>query len=104
MEHQQPAYFIFDTQITDIERLQPYLSQVKETYEAFGGKMLVQGGALEVFEGQAPQGNIVILQFDSMQAAQGWYASDAYQAIVRYRHASSQANGWLVQGLTAISA
>lgn len=100
MEHQKPAFFIFDTKITDMAALAPYLANVEATYKAFGGKMIVQGGELEVFEGNAPQGIVVILQFESMTTAKAWYASDSYQDIISHRHAGSQANGWLVEGLT----
>lgn len=99
MKNQKPAFFVFDTKITDKDALAPYLASVEATYKAFGGEMLVQGGTLEVIEGDEPQGLIVILKFDSMTIAKAWYASEAYQAIVSHRHAGSQANGWLVEGL-----
>lgn len=99
MENQKPAFFVFDTKITDMDALAPYLANVEATYKAFGGEMIVQGGELEVFEGSAPQGIIVILKFDSMTTAKTWYASEDYQAIVAHRHAGSNANGWLVEGL-----
>ncbi|WP_320151192.1 DUF1330 domain-containing protein [uncultured Tolumonas sp.] len=99
MENQKPAFFIFDSKITNIEALAPYIEKVEETYKPFGGKLIVQGGKLEVFEGYAPQGIIVVLRFDNMEKAKAWYASDSYQAIISYRHAGAQANGWLVEGL-----
>lgn len=99
MENQKPAFFIFDSKITNKEILTPYLEKVEASYKAFGGKLIVRGGELKVFEGAAPQGNIVILQFDNMEKAKAWYESDSYQAIISYRHAGAQANGWLVEGL-----
>jgi uncharacterized protein (DUF1330 family) len=99
MENQKPAFFVFDSKITDMDALAPYVAKVKDTYTPFGGKLIVQGGEVQVLEGAAPQGIIVILQFDSMKAAQSWYHSDDYQAIISYRLAGSQANGWLVEGL-----
>lgn len=99
MENQKPAFFIFDSKITNKDALAPYLAKVEATYKAFGGKMIVQGGALEVIEGAAPQGIIVVLRFDSMGKAKAWYESDSYQSIISYRHAGAQANGWLVEGL-----
>lgn len=99
MENQKPAFFIFDAKVTDKEVLAPYLAKAEATFKAFGGKMLIQGGALEVYEGSAPQGIIVILQFDSMQKAKDWYESVDYQAILPYRLAGAQTNGWLVEGL-----
>jgi Uncharacterized conserved protein len=99
MENQKPAFFIFDSKITNKEVLTPYVEKVKATYKSFGGKLIVQGGELTTFEGSAPQGIIVILRFDNMEKAKAWYESDSYQEIISYRHAGSQANGWLVEGL-----
>jgi uncharacterized protein (DUF1330 family) len=99
MTNKKQAFFIFDSKITNFEALAPYLEKVEETYKPFGGKLIVQGGDLEVFEGEAPKGIIVILQFDSMEKAKAWYTSDSYQRIITYRQAGSQANGWLVEGL-----
>ncbi|WP_241613059.1 DUF1330 domain-containing protein [Rosenbergiella epipactidis] len=95
----KPAYFVFDAKIEDPKALNPYLEKVEETYKAFGGEMLVQGGELEVIEGNEPKGKLVILKFDSMQTAKKWYQSEAYQAIIHHRHAGSRADGWLVEGL-----
>jgi uncharacterized protein (DUF1330 family) len=99
MKNKKTAFFIFDSKITNVEALAPYIEKVEATYKAFGGKMIVQGGELEVVEGSAPQGIIVVLRFDNMEKAKAWYASDSYQAIISYRHAGAQANGWLVEGL-----
>ncbi|WP_028292759.1 DUF1330 domain-containing protein [Oceanobacter kriegii] len=99
MTKQAPAFFVFDTKITDMDALTPYLENVEATFKAFDGELIVQGGELEVFEGTPPQGIVVILKFADMATAKAWYASDAYQAIVHHRHAGSQANGWLVEGL-----
>lgn len=98
MENQKPAFFVFDTKITDMDALAPYRANVEATYKAFGGELIVQGGELEVFEGNAPRGIIVILKFDSMTTAKAWYTSEGYQAIAAHRHAGSEANGWLVEG------
>ena len=102
MEHQRPAFFIFDSKINNMESLLPYLKDVEATFKAFDGELLIQGGELEVIEGAAPQGIIVILKFSSMATARAWYTSEAYQAIVGHRHAGAQANGWLVEGLATV--
>ena len=44
-----------------------------------GGRFVVRGGESEVIEGDWA-GRIVVLEFDSLEAAQAWYHSDDYQA------------------------
>ena len=99
MAKPNPAFFMFDTRITDPQALVPYLEKVGPTIQAAGGRLIVQNDAAEVFEGQKPQGIVVILQFDSMQAARDWYLGDAYQQILPHRLAGASANAWLVEGL-----
>jgi len=40
----------------------------------------------------------VVIEFPSREAAEGWYASDAYQAILGIRQANSTANLAFVDG------
>lgn len=95
----QPAYFVFDVTIHTPEGMKPYLAQVENTLQPFGGKRLVLGGTLEPVEGKAPAGRIVILQFPSMQQAHAWHDSAAYQAIIGYRHASATTHAYLAEGI-----
>ncbi|URL01783.1 DUF1330 domain-containing protein [Avibacterium sp. 20-126] len=84
-----PVYFIIDVQIHDLEAMKPYQQQVAESFEKFGGKRLVTGGKVEALEGNAPQGKIVIVRFDSMEQAHAWHESPEYQAIIGIRHQSA---------------
>ncbi|MFB9136140.1 DUF1330 domain-containing protein [Vibrio sp. AK197] len=100
MQGGKPAYFMFDTKVTDSEALKPYLEQVAGTLTVFGGKLLIAaGGHIDVVEGKPPQGGVVMLEFDSIEKANAWYHSSAYQAIISHRLAGSQANAWLLEGL-----
>lgn len=98
------AYFIFDALIHDTSAMQPYMQGVESTYRSFGGQLLVLGGELDVVEGEAPQGNLVILQFPDREAATAWYASDEYQALLPFRLAGARSHAWLVSGVEPGSA
>lgn len=52
---------------------------------------------MEVFEGSTPKGIIVVLRFDNMEKRKLGTHQTA-NAIISYRHAGAQANGWLVEG------
>lgn len=94
-----PAYFIFDVKVHDYDAIKPYAEKVAETYKAFGGRPIVQGSSAECLEGSSPEGRMFILQFESIEKAQAWYASPEYQAIIGYRLAASDANAYLVEGI-----
>lgn len=93
-----PGYFIFDSEIFDPELLTPYLESVGDTIAQYGGKILVQGGQVTVYEGNPPTGIVVIVKFNSIESAKAWYQSDVYQSILPHRLAGAKANGWLVAG------
>ncbi len=95
----KPAYFIIDVKIHNPEGMKPYAEKVAETYQAFGGKRIVYGAKAEALEGTVPEGQIVILQFDSIEKAKAWHDSPEYQAIIDYRLAASEGNAYLVQGI-----
>ncbi|SAL41673.1 DUF1330 domain-containing protein [Caballeronia humi] len=66
-----------------------YSQKVQATLDAYGGVFLVRGGAKNVVEGDVGTGTIVILEFASLQRAEEWYASTAYQQIVPLRLGSA---------------
>lgn len=94
-----PAYFVIDVKINDPERIKPYQAEVEKTFTAFGGKRIVAGGRVDVVEGDAPRGRIVIVQFPSMEQAHAWHESPGYQAIVGLRHAAAESHAYLVEGV-----
>jgi uncharacterized protein (DUF1330 family) len=62
-------------------------------------KPLVVYGTLEVAEGPAPDG-IIILQFPSMADAKAWYNSPGYTKARAHRHASAKHREIFVEGFT----
>jgi uncharacterized protein (DUF1330 family) len=59
---------------------------------------LVVYGAIEVLEGAAPDG-VVILQFPTLADAQAWYNSPGYQAAIPHRKKGADYRAFIVQGL-----
>lgn len=76
-----------------------YRSRVLPTIDAFGGRFLVRGGHFTCIEGRWPQKRIAILEFPSRSAAEGWYASDAYRAIIDLRLQSVFSDAVIVDAL-----
>ncbi|AWB91021.1 DUF1330 domain-containing protein [Aeromicrobium chenweiae] len=65
-----------------------YLEQVEATVVPFGGRWLAQGAPDVVKEGSW-DGAVVLMEFPDRDAAEGWYASEAYQHILPLRVGSS---------------
>lgn len=94
------AYFIAEFWLSNLEPMQAYSEQVLATLEPFNGKLLVRGNKMLHLEGETPeQADIVIIEFPSLQAAQNWYQSKAYQTIIPLRHKAGKTNAYIVEGL-----
>ena len=94
------AYVIAVETIHDEAMFAAYRQQVVPTLEAFGGRFVVRGGALTVMEGDWPHRRTVIIEFPSREAAEGWYASPAYQTVIDLRKKSSDGALIIVDGPT----
>ena len=98
-----PVYLISEADaITDITAIQKYGAKVGDTLAPFNGHyhFVVAGGKAQSFDGQAPQG-IVVIAFDSAEQARAWYDSPAYQAIKPIRLSAVQGRMFIVDGVAS---
>jgi len=79
------GYVIGQLHVHNPEGYTAYSSQVQPTLVPFGGRFIVRGGETVVLDGQASGPRNVVIEFPSVQAAQDWYRSEAYQAILQSR-------------------
>lgn len=93
-----PAYVIFDVEIRDMARYQDFMAAVKPAVEAAGGRYLARGGPHKVYEGDWTPRRMVILEFPSMSAWEGFHAGP-YQALKAIRDECSSARLVGVEGV-----
>lgn len=92
------AYVIATETIRDEAMFAEYRNKVVGTVSAFGGQFIVRGGNLTVLEGDWPHPRLVIIEFPSRTAAEGWYNSADYKKIMSLRLNSSVGNVIIVDG------
>jgi uncharacterized protein (DUF1330 family) len=86
----QNGYIIFQIEITDRDRyMTEYIPTALETVEEHGGRVLVGADAPEVVEGQWGYNWTVVLEFPTVEDANAWYESEAYESVQPVRHESS---------------
>ena len=95
-----PAYVIVETDIHDPDQYERYKEAAPGAVAACGGRFLVRGGELEVLEGDWEPKRVVLLEFEDLDAAKRFYASDGYQAAIRLREGAANLNMVAVQGVT----
>ena len=74
-------------------------SGVPETLADGGGESLVRGGRVEVLEGGWRPGRVVVVRFDSVQAAGDWWSGAQYAELKAMRLRSADINMILVEGI-----
>jgi uncharacterized protein (DUF1330 family) len=94
-----PAYVIVDIDVTDPERYEQYRAAVPATLAAADGRFLVRGGGITILEGDWQPSRLVVLEFESITAAERWYESAAYQAAKKLREGGARLRMVAVQGL-----
>mgnify|MGYP000061177558 CR=1 FL=1 len=93
------AYVIVQESIHDDEMFTAYRAQVLPTVQEFGGTFIVRGGTFTIVEGVGPQPRLVIIEFPSRVAAEGWYKSPGYQQLIPLRRQASTGNLIIVDGV-----
>jgi uncharacterized protein (DUF1330 family) len=94
-----PGYFVAELEITDPAKFQTFLPQVPGTLQPFGGHFLVRPGKVAAaLEGEPPK-SFAIVAFDSVERAQAWYHSAAYQAIIPLRLSSAKTTAFIAEGV-----
>lgn len=93
-----PAYLIANVEVHDPATFAEYRNRVTPVIEAYGGRYLVRGGALETLEGAEQRRRLVIVEFTSMDAARGFYHGSEYAPVLRLRLDSATSDVVLVEG------
>lgn len=91
------AYVIITEDIKDPAGMAEYGKLAGQTMST--AKVLAFSPVVESLEGQWHGTQTVLLEFDSVEAAQQWYHSDEYQAAVKLRQAAAECNGVIISGM-----
>ena len=92
------AYVVNEIVVTEPGRFQTYADQVPAILAKYGGEYVVRGGAPERVDGPEPPHRLVVLRFESREAARAWRSSPEYLAILPIREATSTSRVYIVDG------
>ena len=93
------AYVIVDVKITDPKSYEAYKQLTPSSLASFGGRFVVRGGANQVLEGSWQPNRLVVLEFDSVERARDWWASEEYKDAKALRQRSALTNMVVVEGV-----
>lgn len=94
------AFLIIEvTEVHDEQAYAQYRERVPSTLAAGGGAYLVRGGRVEVLEGSWQPKRVVVVRFDSADAAGSWWDDAGYSELKAMRQRSTTTNMILVEGI-----
>jgi uncharacterized protein (DUF1330 family) len=93
------GYIIATLEVHDPGGIAEYAARVPAIVEQYGGRYLARGGDSERFEGDAPVGRVVLIEFESVEAARRWYHSPEYSAIRPIRERCARGSLLVTDGL-----
>ncbi len=71
--------------VKDPGKWDEYRCKVPPTLAPWGGEVIFRGRRVEVFSGEHPYTDTVVIRFPDAGSASGWHASAAYQALIPLR-------------------
>ncbi len=96
-----PAYAIALVRETRFgPEIREYLQRIDETLAPFSGEFRIHGGPYLPVEGTWA-GDLVMIEFPSMELAKAWYESPGYRAIRPLRISHTTGDVILVEGVRA---
>ena len=72
------AYVIADVRVSDPDQYRHYTVLTPAAVAAAGGEFVVRGGRTAVLEGKWSPSRVVVIRFESFEAAQAFYDSALY--------------------------
>ncbi|HLN49127.1 MAG TPA: DUF1330 domain-containing protein [Steroidobacteraceae bacterium] len=94
------AYIFASVEITDPAAYEEYRRQVPAVIEAYGGRYLVRGGAVERLEGEGEIDRLVILEFPDMARLKAFYQSTQYHPLLAIRRRAARSDLIAVEGVS----
>ena len=94
-----PVYMIAINEVTDGDRYaKEYVPPAQQSVKNHGGEYVAAGPGTRL-AGNLPQGPVVILRWESMEALEGWRNSPEFQAALKIGEKHAKFNIVAVNGL-----
>ena len=93
------AYVVNQVEVHDSVRYAQYAALGRAAIVQHGGRILAAGGTVETLEGDPLPARVVIVEFESREAALAYYHSPEYQAARAVRGGAATVRFAVVDGV-----
>lgn len=97
------GYVVVIEDVYDEEKLAAYTEAATPAIIESKARVMAFDSKPTIVEGRASGQRVVILEFESVQAARQWYNSPAYQAAIPLRQAAADSMVMIVSGVPTAS-
>jgi uncharacterized protein (DUF1330 family) len=91
------GYLVANIRVTDAEKFQTFSGMAAPAIEKYNGKVLARGPLVDRHEGKLT-GTVMMIEFESKQAAETFYFSAEYQAAKAVRETCSDTDLMIIEG------
>lgn len=93
------AYLVAHLDVHDADAFGRYRERVAPLVDRFGGRYRIRGGRAEVLEGEWRVARLVVIEFQSRDAARLFYDSPEYQELIPLRQQGARGPVAIVEGV-----
>ena len=93
------GYVVANIRVKDQEKFQQFSGMAGPIIKRYGGKVLARGPGADRLEGDV-SGVVMMIEFQTKEAAHDFYRSDEYQAAKAVREACSDTDFMIIEGVT----
>ena len=93
-----PVYLIIDITIIDQDVYGEFVARVPAVVEQYGGRYLARSGEVSTMVGDWQPERIVLIEFETIEQVQEFFASPEYLALVPLREQSATSRAIIVEG------
>ena len=92
------GYVVANIRVKDQEKFQQFSGMAGPAIKKYGGKVLARGPEADRLEGDV-SGIVMMIEFQSKEAANTFYYSEEYQAAKAVREACSDTDFMIIEGV-----
>ena len=92
------GYLVANIRVNDQEKFQAFSGMATPAIKKYGGKVLARGPGAERLEGDI-SGIVMMIEFESKEAANTFYHSEEYQAAKAVREDCSETDLMIIEGI-----
>jgi uncharacterized protein (DUF1330 family) len=93
------GYIVANIRVTDQDRFQEFSGMAGPAIKKYGGRVLARGPDADRLEGNV-RGIVMMIEFESKEAADTFYHSEEYQAAKAVREECSDTDFMIIEGVS----